>query len=283
MLIELGIVFMNTNRLNCIITGANGYLGSNLVTFLKKEWNIVEFVRNPKKKNQVQYRIDKIPDIKFFKNVELIIHTAYDKSDHFLNIKGYKKLIKKAKKANVRKIIHISSISSFKGCISEYGKTKLSMEKITINNNGINLRSGLIYGNQTKGILGVIKKKMKDKKIIPVLGDGKYEVYLTNIEFIYREILKANLSNKSYTKVLITTKKIQFIELLKKISEYNQYKNIFIFMPWRIVYYQLKIIEMLNINLSFKSDNILGLITPLQLENSCIKNILNKEVNVKDI
>jgi nucleoside-diphosphate-sugar epimerase len=282
--IELEIVMTNTSRINCIITGANGYLGSNLVVFLKKSWNIIEFVRNPKKKSQVLYSIDKIPDIKFFKNIDLIIHTAYDKSNHALNLEGYKKLLDKSKKANVKKVIFISSISAFQGCISEYGKIKLEMEKMTIKNYGINIKPGLIYGCGTKGILGNIKKKLENSYFVPIVGHGNYEVQLSNILTIANEI-KYCISSRIVSKsiIILTTKKIKFIHLLKEISRTNKFNNFYLHIPFQLIYYLLKLIEFFNIDLQFKSDSILGLITPVKFDKDCIIKFEHKHLDYKEI
>ena len=64
----------------CIITGANGYLGSFLSSMFKKHgWQVIEF-SSSKKDNQKEFKLDKSNDLQeiHFKDCNLLIHTSYD-------------------------------------------------------------------------------------------------------------------------------------------------------------------------------------------------------------
>ena len=127
------------NKKKCIITGSNGYLGKQLsIIFKKNGWQVVE-LSSSNKNDQFNFNLKKIENFKYnvLENCNLLIHTAYDFSAKSLeksistNVNGSEKLFDYAKKMNVEKIIHISSLSSFNKAKSIYGKTKIEIEKVS--------------------------------------------------------------------------------------------------------------------------------------------------------
>ena len=279
------VLNMTSINKKCIITGANGYLGNYLTNYFKsKGWKVIRFIRNPLESSteDIDYSLEKIPNINSFKSCDLLIHTAYDFNNPLINLTGFKNLLINAKKSKIKKIINISTISAFDGCKSIYGKTKLEMESIAHAYNAINIRCGLIYGSSTKGLFGEIKKNLKNNKLVPIIGNGKYYVYLTNIKKLADEVyFTAKSSEKKVTKVFITSNKIKFVELLKNISVANGFHNYFIKIPWRLIYFAIKLLEIIGVKLKFRSDSIIGLINEPIIGASDIKN--SEKINFKDI
>jgi nucleoside-diphosphate-sugar epimerase len=273
----------NINK-TCLITGANGYLGQHLSAYFEsKGWSVIKLVRNPRKdiSNEIEFFLDKDINLSEFSSSDLLIHAAYDFTNQKINIDGSIRLIQEAQRVQIKKLLHISSISAYNGCFSEYGKIKLDIENHFLNHNGINIRAGLIYGENTKGITAQIKNKLKNSLIIPVIGNGKYPVYLTDIRQLFIEVYNSSISNnKKLTRTVISSPNINFIELLKGISESNNYKNFFVYVPWRLVYLILKLIELCGIRSKFKSDSVLGLVYPAMN----LRSLTNKaEINFREI
>ena len=75
-----------------------------------------------------------------------LVHCAYDfkplRWDEIraVNVEGARKLFPAARAAGVEKIICISSISAYDGCRSLYGKAKLEIEKIALDNGALVIR-----------------------------------------------------------------------------------------------------------------------------------------------
>lgn len=277
---------MNMKNINktCLITGANGYLGQHLSTYFEsKGWSVIKLVRNPRKdrSNEIKFFLDKDINLSEYSSSDLLIHAAYDFTNQKINIDGSIRLIQEAQRVQIKKLLHISSISAYNGCFSEYGKIKLDIENHFLNHNGINIRAGLIYGENTKGITAQIKNKLKNSLVIPVIGNGKYPVYLTDIRQLFIEVYNSSISNnKKLTRTVISSPNINFIELLKGISESNNYKNFFVYVPWRLVYLILKLIELCGIRSKFKSDSVLGLVYPAMN----LRSLTNKaEINFREI
>ncbi len=117
---------------NILITGANGFVGSKLCEkFLKKGYKIKALVRKTsnliflkpfeKKINIVYGDIrDKDSIRKYFKNIDIVIHTAGYASDwgkyslfYDINVLGTKNVAELALEYNIKHFIHFSSISIY--------------------------------------------------------------------------------------------------------------------------------------------------------------------------
>lgn len=74
----------NINK-TCLITGANGYLGQYLSEYFEyKGWHVIKLVRTPRRnhKNEIEFSLDEKPNISNFLSANLLIHVAYDFTDH---------------------------------------------------------------------------------------------------------------------------------------------------------------------------------------------------------
>src|SRR4029077_20626869 len=87
-------------------------------------------------------------------------------------------------------IVFISTMSAYEGCLSLYGQAKLEIEAALSDDlNTSCVRPGLIYStplDQSGGMIGSILTKVKDHNILPLIGGGKQELYLTHNEDLGR-------------------------------------------------------------------------------------------------
>ena len=121
----------------CIITGSGSNLGKELIKFFKKKnWHVIELSSNSKNKNYL-FNLNNVNKLKInsIYNADLLIHCAYDfKLKDWndilrINVKGTLDFFKICKICNVKKIIHISSLSSYEKTHSLYGMAKFLIEK----------------------------------------------------------------------------------------------------------------------------------------------------------
>jgi len=249
----------------CIITGSNGYLGSLLVKKFKDlSWDVCEF-SSTKKENQVEFKLSEANSIndKYFNNCNLLIHTSYDFSiksncDYNANIDGSIKLFEKAYNNGVERIINISTISSFKNSKSFYGKTKFQIEEKSKKFNVINLRPGLFCGSNSK-IIKKIENICNIFPLIPMIGDGSFKLHLTNYDDLFKFILEIyEDKDLNFSKILYpcTFEPISFKQLIKIIS--NNKKTFSV--PLSLIFFALKILGILKINLPLDLDNLRGLV-----------------------
>src|SRR5260221_294653 len=103
-----------------IITGANGFLGSNLANYFQaKGWQVVGLVRDPQKMPKdgvkyLKYELGQKFDWSTLKDADYLVHTAYIKysrrqpAAYNQNIKGAKDIMAAARVINFKKNIYIS-------------------------------------------------------------------------------------------------------------------------------------------------------------------------------
>jgi nucleoside-diphosphate-sugar epimerase len=253
----------------CLITGGNGYLGSELAALLRGAgWRVISAERRPKGNDAVAYSLDSDVAPTIFAGVDALIHGAYDfrprswDAIYQRNVVGSRKLIDRARAAGVTTLF-ISSISAFPGCRSHYGKAKLLLEEATLAAGGIVLRPGVIYGGRNLGIFGRLLKQVKYKKVIPLLTGNPCVLHLTRVDDLARIIDGAlrgawNLSGRAW--VVAHPEPWPLRELLLAMAHGMDRRPIFLPTPWQPVYAALKAVEALGLPSPFTSDNLISLV-----------------------
>ncbi len=219
------------------VTGASGYLGTNLVRKLnQKGYFIKALVRNVNKAEALKSKNVKviIGDIininsyeKELKDVDVIYHLAAiignnNKELNFLvHVEAVKKLIEAAKKNNVKRIIYVSTISASYLKRSHYAESKLQAEKLFFNS-GIPttiIRPNLIIGRKSPQLEKI--STMVKLPLIPVVGSGKKLIQPINVEQLSEVLIKL-LENKNFINHTISisgSEKITFNQFLDIISK----------------------------------------------------------------
>ena len=258
--------------MNILITGSSGFLGANLCVFLKKNnHTIIETTKNINEKNKFYLRlgedINTIHNINILKNTQVIIHCAFDftpntYNDHYkTNITGSKKIFEISKKFNI-KIIYISSISAFKNAKSIYGRVKYNIENLALDFEAINIRPGLIYGQNAKGMFGRIEKLINFFPILPLINFGKQIIFPCKIEILVKLINKL-ITLKYEKKITITAAsedKIYFKDLIEIIAKKQNKKIYLIPFPSLIIYFFLNFNDYLNLFKGIKKDNLTSIL-----------------------
>ncbi len=210
--------------MKAFVTGGTGFIGSHLVDALiaDSSYNEVRcLVRSNEKwlKNKVYKKFKgDLHDLAVIKkaveNVDVIFHMAgvvsaptYREFEH-TNVDATENLIRVAQKANVPKIVVLSSLAavgpSKNGALTEqnpmkpismYGKSKKRMEnlihKLADDHSSITiLRPSAVYGPREDQIFTFFK--MADKRICPIVGDGNHpKISMVYVEDVIQGCLKA--------------------------------------------------------------------------------------------
>jgi len=259
------------------ITGTSGYLGNYLLRLLYlKGCNVCEVGRrrsNFGKECGIEFRrfnLKKEAPTNLMKNITTLIHTAYDFSETSFkkikqtNVLGTQRIFSNAEENFVNKIILISSISAYKKNRSNYGKSKYLQEKVTKKYKPIIVRPGLIYGDSDKGIISSLKK-ISQLPIIPIIGSGKQIIHTTYIEdlcnYIFEIIKDDNNCQKESSRefTIISNKGISFKNLIFSLRNQNKNSPLFIHLPFWIIYYPLRLLELFKIKLPLRADSVLSL------------------------
>ncbi len=266
-------------KLKILVTGSNGFIGSKLKEYLKKDKNleIWELTRN---KNHMRQNVNFIY-LKSFLNdfdltenlssIDCIIHLAAiahnnskSKNDIFqVNAKSVEKLAIQAEKAGVKRFIFLSSIKVYgetthsisfdeksrTNPITSYAQAKLYAEKKLIQlarNSSISytiIRLPLVYGNKQKGNLKKLIGLLNFRLPIPLIKEKNLRsiIAIDNLNnFLYKCIISDISKNNIYC--LSDGKDISLSELINLIAEVKKLKTRTFYIKKSILLYIFKFI-----------------------------------------
>jgi nucleoside-diphosphate-sugar epimerase len=247
--------------MNFAITGASGYLGSELSNYLE---NLGHKVIRLNRKN---YDLKK-PNLKLEDtNLDVLIHCAFDKSiddkNSYIqaNVIGSIKLFNYAQSKGIR-IIFISSISAMLDNKSKYSSAKFSLENHLLNiKDSVSIRPGLIVGGSKQGgMVGMLEKKIEVMKLLPVPG-GKTNLYICNMEKLCQiiELIAVKKISPVSPILICEPLPVTFVQLIKSLAEKKGKKCLIFPVNIHMIYIFLKVLEFIKFNIGFKSDSLRGI------------------------
>jgi len=258
------------------ITGANGFLGSNLYNlFDKKDLKIKRLSKSYKNRKYNKYFFDlnePLLDEKILIDVLCLIHcaaTVHKKNIPYkefkkLDFHGTKKLLEQADNANVKHFIFISSVGvyglhSSKNIVSEksdtnpktpYAKVKLETEKEIIrfcNKSKIKytiIRVPILFGYNTKGNFSFLNKIANLNIPLPFKfnNNRRTMVYIENLTSF---ILYVHLNKKYFiNETILFTDNINLSveQCIKNIRKINKKREMLFYIPKSMIWFVLNIL-----------------------------------------
>jgi nucleoside-diphosphate-sugar epimerase len=266
-----------SNRPGCAVTGANGYVGSCIHRALERSgWRVIKLVRGSdscRSSNAIPWSLTRSENLAASLragNVRAVVHAAWDLSIRSprdferTNIGGSIALLNEAHAAEVSEIVFISTISAFEGARSVYGRAKLAVEKEVAARRGLNLRPGLVWGENSASVFGTIMKAIAKGGVVPMIGSGLYPQYLVHEDDLGLCVARACSERWSKTPSLpITVAHPQmwyFRDLIRQCAALQGKEIHPLGIPWRAVYGALKIAEKCSLPVPFRSDSVLSLV-----------------------
>lgn len=259
----------------CAITGAAGYVGSRIAAYMRSHgWEVLALSSKhaaSSRDGAVLYSLEDGVPPDTLREVDALIHCAYDfrpiawQDIYRVNVRGTARLFDAARRAGVARVVCVSTISAYDGCRSLYGKAKLAIEDEAQKAGGIVVRPGLVYGKGAGGMLGTLNRVMASAKVVPLIGNGSWIMYLAfeedlcNLMHRLCEIGHCPIS-RPITAAYRRGK--PFRELLSELARAQGKNPVFVPVPWRIVWLGLTVLEALGIRPGFRSDSVLGLVYP---------------------
>lgn len=181
----------------CLITGANGYIGSVIAGLLKQNgWEIRYLVHDKSKtkieQNVFNYELNEPISEEIWAGVDAAIFCAWDfnHKKYRVNVDGTMLAIKQAMDHRVSRIIFMSTNSAFKNCKSEYGRAKLEVESQLDIKQVLCLKPGLVYGHSGQGILGKLQTLAQRLPVVPMINGGRQHFYPLLDEDLGRLVLE---------------------------------------------------------------------------------------------
>lgn len=251
-----------------LISGASGYVGSEIAKHLYEQG--YEIVSLGRKKSgtfrNIQYSLGADIANQDLEPFDVLIHCAYDFTPlkwneiKTQNIDSAEKLFSQATNCGIKKIILISSMSSFKDTKSTYGKAKQAIENHAIDYGGICIRPGVVWGRNSKGLVGTLNK-VAGLPVLPIIGHQAdiYTCLDQDLGILCDRLIETLKPESIYYAANPTP--IKFSSLMKTLAKARNNKPIIIPIPWQPIYYSLKLLEIIfRKPIVFRSDSVVGLL-----------------------
>lgn len=271
-----------------IITGANGFIGSELVNYFHKKGDkVITFSR--KKSNKFpedvefcEYDLLQAPNEEPFSRADYIIHTAFQiysnevKNSSEINFAGTKRLLELSEKYGLKKFVYFSTFSAHAGARSQYGLSKLEIEKLFDPARHLVLKPGLVLGNG--GLFFALRNLIASKKIIPVFAGGQQPVQTIDVADIVKIIDIAFTKNISGIFPLGHPQVLSMKDINIAIAGMSGKKIKFFSIPYALGFFMLSIADLLHIKLPISKENLRGLKYGISYDTSTLKDIFNFEL-----
>ena len=256
-----------------VVTGAEGYIGTFLTSFLRSHgFNIYALTsREGQFEGDQQLRRFSLSDgilTSEIPHFDFIVHLAYDFSDtscppqNNKNYVGTLKLFDECKRRGVTRIINMSSMSAGEFASSNYGKTKLAIEKTVwdseLYDSVLSIRPGIVHGGNTAGICGAIMNHIGKHRMIPIIANDSSKFHFCHIEDL-AQLVVALISIPVFpTQTLIAAHEVglSLKEVVRKYATAISVRPIFLPVPYELILLGLQAFELLNVKMSFRSDSL---------------------------
>lgn len=252
----------------CAITGTTGFVGGRLAASLRSAGlRVLELNRSVRDSSQVSFVLGPSIDPAVFNGVQVLLHCAYDysltdwPSIVRVNIEGTRQVFESAKQAGVQTRIQMSSFAAFPGCRSMYGKAKLECERIVHEFGGSSIRAGLIYGDESRGVLAKIEQWVRTLPMIPLLS-AESVMYVCHVDDLCRLITEMVITEKAPSSPLYAANPTPhtFKEIVRHLQRVHGRSQPVISTGWRIPWLAIRLLERLGFKPPFRSDSVIGLV-----------------------
>ncbi len=265
---------MNTPRRTCVVTGASGWLGRCVAAeFERGGWQVRAAVRHPSPQAvasgaAVAFQLGAAVPSEVCAEAEALVHCAYDfqamtwEEVLAVNVRGTDRLLAAAQAASIPRIVVISTMSAFDGCISIYGRSKLAIEKSALQAGAMVLRPGLIHGEGAGGMVGRLAAQVRCARVLPLFNRGAQRLYLIHEQDLTGFIRRFCEGEIPQSPEPITAAHAQawtFRQILEAIARGLGRKLTFFPVPWRPVWAIVRFGEACGLRLNFRSDSLVSL------------------------
>ena len=247
-----------------LVTGANGFTGRFVCLELIKRRIPFIAVLSPKadnswmKCNSIDYKNIDINDAKKMQQVLL-------KCSGLINVASIgfgaaPSIVEACEKSGIKRTIFVSTTSIFTK-LNAPSKSKRLLAEKSIKSSKLNwtiIRPTMIYGTENDRNMIKIIRWMKNKKFIPIFGNGKslqQPIFVKDLSWSLVEIF---YNQSTYFKCFNLSGKepLTFLDVINTIDRNLNQKTIKIFLPAYLIIILLTIAEKIGIRLPIKAEQV---------------------------
>ena len=125
------------------------------------------------------------------------------------------------------------------------------------------IRPGLVYGDTPGGMFGALRAQAGKGAIIPLLGSGRYAQYLVHEDDLAAAVVKRALDGNGPPANPVTVAHRDpwpLRSLMERLAQAQGTRPRFVYLPWPLVYWGLKLAEVIGLKPGFRSDSVIGLV-----------------------
>ena len=281
---------------NTYITGANGFVGKNVIKYFNGKMHFKIHFRDQ------QIKIDNYNVFHFAGIAHDLKKTLNDKIYWDVNVNLTKKIFDEFLKSNAKVFIFLSSIKAvtdnYEGILDEsffpnprnvYGRTKLEAERYLLSKKLPNgkkvfiLRPCMIHGPYNKGNLNLLYKLLRNIIFWPFGKFNNYRSYcsIDNLCFVINELInRPDVPSGIYN--VCDSEAISLNETIDILSFLFEKKIYILKIPKSLIYFISKVGDILH--LPFNTENFDKLTASSIVSNRKLINSIGKElpISVKD-
>jgi nucleoside-diphosphate-sugar epimerase len=254
-----------------IVTGASGYVGGAILSALRQAGHDVQaWSRRRCPPPWHAFTLAEPPAADAWFGCDAIVHAAHDftardmPGQQLRNIAPSLALLESARSAGLRRLIFISSFSSFEGTRSTYGRAKHAIEKEWLTAEGTVIRPGLVWGDQAGGVMGSLERVVQSLPLVPCLtgplGLPQYLVHEDDLGTIVLDAIQADSAAGARLIEAAHPHPVAFKRILALIARRHHLHRAFLPVPWQLAMAAIKTAESFGLNPPFRSDSLTGLV-----------------------
>ncbi len=246
-----------------IITGAGGFIGSHLTSYLAGLGvRVRAFGRKTPTLHdpRIAYHPFDLANIQDagFAGADYLIHCAHESVlGRGVNVEAAKKIISLCKKHDIR-LIFLSSFSAHEDAESEYGREKLAIERLCDPEKDLVLKLGLVLG-PGGGLFGKIVSLLDRLPVVPLVGAGSQMIQtlaLEDLGAVMASGIEKNISGAyAIAHPLPVSMKMLYEEIARRLGR----TPVFVPVSLSAAFRMARLAEALGFHPPITSENVLGL------------------------
>lgn len=258
------------SRRTVAITGANGFIGSNLVRhFSARGWNVLALCRDARAQALgpgVTSREFSLPNGARDEDLAggdvlihcaLVRHSKRSPDSDAINTLGTERLFQLSRRLGYGQFVFLSSLSAHDQAESHYGRHKRELERLFDPARDLIVRPGLTLGNG--GLARSMVDAIRRSRFVPLVGGGRQPVYTIGVDELCDALYRMVERGTSGAHNVAALEPVTVRELYAGLARKAGVRCVFVPVPDLPVFVSLTIVEKLGVELPITTENLLGL------------------------